>query len=78
MRTTLDLDGRLLRAAKKRAAEDGTTLTRLLEQALRRYLAPPSSARAPYKLELLVKEGPVPPVDVADRDALYRWMEEQR
>jgi hypothetical protein len=37
MRTTLDLDS-LLRAARRRAAETGRTLTSILEEALRRYL----------------------------------------
>jgi len=35
MRTRLDIDDRLLHAAKKRAAEKGETLTHLIEEALR-------------------------------------------
>ena len=35
MRTTLDLDDHLLREAKRLAAERGTTLTALMEDALR-------------------------------------------
>lgn len=38
MRTTLDLDDALLRAAKQRAARDGQTLTSLIEEALRMLL----------------------------------------
>ncbi|MFD6160326.1 type II toxin-antitoxin system VapB family antitoxin [Nocardia sp. NPDC060256] len=38
MRTTLDLDDALLRAAKQRAARDGRTLTSLIEEALRMLL----------------------------------------
>jgi hypothetical protein len=39
MRTTLNLDDDLMRDAKKRAAEEGTTLTRVIERALRRDLS---------------------------------------
>ncbi|MFI6165804.1 type II toxin-antitoxin system VapB family antitoxin [Nocardia sp. NPDC051052] len=38
MRTTLDLDDALLRAAKQRAARDGRSLTSLIEEALRMLL----------------------------------------
>lgn len=40
MRTTLDLDDALLRKAKQRAAKQGSTLTTVLENALREHLAP--------------------------------------
>jgi len=35
MRTTLNLDTALMREAKKQAADSGTTLTKLIENALR-------------------------------------------
>jgi hypothetical protein len=78
MRTTLDLDDAVLRAAKKRAAEEGKTLTRLIEEALRARLAPgPRSKR--HRLQPLTKRGrPVQDVDVEDRDALYERMEGRR
>jgi hypothetical protein len=38
MRTTVALNDRLLHCAKKRAAEEGTTLSRLIEEALRSHL----------------------------------------
>ncbi len=76
MRTTLDLDDRILRQAKKQAAADGTTLTRLIEQALREYLTPSSRPARAYRFEPLVKSGRIlPGVDVADRDTLYERME---
>ena len=75
MRTTLDLDGRLIVAAKKRAAEAKTSLTRVIEDALRTYLSPPRRRRA-FKLAPVIKQGtPRPGLDVADRDALYDRME---
>ena len=39
-KTTLNLDVRLIREAKARAAKDGDALTRLIERALRDYLRP--------------------------------------
>jgi hypothetical protein len=73
MRTTLDIDDRLLIAAKKRAAEGKTSLTRVIEDALRGYLAP--ARRRDFKLELVIKNGKSRGIDVADRDALYDRME---
>src|SRR5215510_8531757 len=76
MRTTLDLDDDLARKAKGRATQDGTTLTAVIEEALRRYLAPAPRTGKPFRLKLLTKRGrPVPGVNVADRDALYERME---
>ncbi|HZD16874.1 MAG TPA: DUF6364 family protein [Actinomycetota bacterium] len=75
MKTTLNLDGELLREAKKQAAERGTTLTRLVEEALRDALA----EREPdgsYVFDFPAVPGGGPPlVDVADREALYERME---
>lgn len=77
MRTTLNLDDRLLRSAKKEAAERGVTLSSMIEEALRGALAP-RPARSDYRLEIPVVEGRrVPPVDVSDRDALHDLMDER-
>jgi hypothetical protein len=76
MKTTLNLDDELLREAKKRAAERGTTLRQVVEEALRDSLAEPEPDRAGFKLRLKTVRGGGPPrVDVADRDALYDLME---
>lgn len=76
MKTTLNLDDRILRAAKVRAAETGDTLTHLIESALRSHLASASAAGGDFRLQLLVKSGqPVPGVTFDDRDALYERME---
>jgi Bacterial antitoxin of type II TA system, VapB len=76
MRTTLDLEDALLRAAKQRAAGEGRTLTAVITEALRRYLVPPTRSAKPFRLRLLIKKGRVlPGVNVADRDALYERME---
>jgi len=42
MRTTLILDDRLFREAKQKAAATGTTLSDLMNSALRRFLRPPA------------------------------------
>jgi len=74
-KTTLNLDRDLLREAKKRAAEQGTTLTELVEQALRAALTASEPDRR-YRFRYVVVDGGGPPlVDVADRDALYDRME---
>jgi hypothetical protein len=76
MRTTLDLDEHVLRRAKELAAREGTTLTRVIEQALRERLDRPRRMGRPFRLRLLTKKGRVlPGVNVADRDALYERME---
>ncbi len=76
MKTTLNLDGNLLRAAKVRAAETGTTLTRVVEEALRTALAERERS-GPYRFEWVTVRGDRPlAVDIADRDALYDFMDE--
>lgn len=76
MRTTLDLNDALLRQAKRLAAEEGKTLTRVVEEALRERLTPRPRGAKPFKLKLLTKKGRlVPGTNLADRDALYERME---
>lgn len=76
MKTTLNFDDRLIRAAKVRAAEEGDTLTRVVERALRHYLAEPAPEGTRSRIELLVKGGqPVAGVNLDDRDALYERMD---
>ncbi len=75
MKTTLNLDDDLMREAKKRAAEFGTTLTRVVEDALRKSLSEEPPAE-PYVFDIPVADGGGPPiVDAADREALYDRME---
>lgn len=76
MKTTLNFDDRLIKAAKVRAAEDGEPLTRLIERAIRQYLQPPRRAEEPYKLKLVTKKTrTLPGVDVADRNSLHDIMD---
>lgn len=76
MKTTLNFDDRLLREAKKRAAEEGETLTSLIEKALRNYLRPVLKGRKGYRLKLVTKKGkPVPRVNWDDRESIYERMD---
>lgn len=77
MRTTLVLNDDLMRALKQRVATEGGTLTAAVETALRAYLRPPPRARQAYAFEPLSKRGRLRPgIDLDDRDALYRAMED--
>lgn len=73
MKTTLNLDEELLRRAKQRAAARGTTLTAVVEDALRATLN--ASPRQDFRLRFPTVAGTRPPaVDPADRDALHDRM----
>jgi plasmid stability protein len=74
MKTTLNLDDQLLRAAKQRAAAEGTTLTWVVEEALRAALTA-RGVKERDEVRWIVVDGGPPRVDVADRDALYEAME---
>jgi hypothetical protein len=79
MRTTLDIRDALLAAAKRRAAEKGTTLTAVVEDALAAALLPARRKGEPYRLEWKVHRGKLlPGVDVSDRDRLLDVMEGRR
>ena len=72
MKTTLNLNDQVLRKAKNRAARDGITLTRFVEDALRARLAAARDKTPPFRLRLETVTGNRPPsVDISDRDALY-------
>lgn len=76
MRTTLNLDDSLMKAAKRLASERGTTLTKVVEGALRGELNPGPEAVEAFELEIPIVTGRRSPVvDVADRRALYDLIE---
>lgn len=75
MRTTINLNDRLLREAKRRAATEGKTLGQVMEQALRAYLAGPR-ARSSFTLQWRTERGRIQPgVRLDDRDALFDLLE---
>ncbi len=72
MKTTLNLDDQVLLHAKERAARDGITLTRFVEDAMRAKLMATQRKGPAFKLKISTVKGNRPPnVDVSDRDALY-------
>jgi metal-responsive CopG/Arc/MetJ family transcriptional regulator len=76
MRTTLSLDDNLMRAAKRRAAETGQTLSSVIETALRETLEQEKKTKHSFRLRwITVKGGVQPGVDLVDRDALIERME---
>ena len=77
MRTTIRFDEQLLVQAKKLAAERGTTLTALLEDALRETLArrKPSHRRSKVRLTTFGRGGVQPHVDLDDTALLLDRME---
>jgi hypothetical protein len=79
MRTTVDLDDALLAAARRQAAENGTTLTAFIEAALAAALAPRHQQGKPYRLRWRSHKGKLlPGVDINDRDSLLDAMEGRR
>ena len=78
MKTTLNLNDQVLRQAKGRAARDGITLTRFVEDALRAQLAARRDGKRPFRMRLKSVNGDKPPnVDISDRDALYDVIDRQ-
>jgi len=79
MRTTLDLEDGLLRRARRKAAEEGRTLTAVIEDALRALFGRPARPRSRFRLRLPTRRGTRPPdIDVADRDALHERFDGRR
>ena len=79
MKTTLNIDDSVMQRLREEAARRGTTMSALVEAGLRRVLVGSDAAMQPPET--------LPPlptwdsgghlVDIDDRDALYRAMEEE-
>jgi hypothetical protein len=80
MRTTVDLPDELLRQARSRAAEEGTTLTALLADGLRLRLAGAATTRRrPRKLPLSQLGGGLQPwIDPASNASLLDAADDDR
>lgn len=78
MRTTLDLNDALVRKAKKTAAERGTTLTALIEDALREKLTRPSRAPGTKRrvLHTFKGDGLRPGVELSSTSALLDLLDD--
>ena len=76
MRTTIRMDDGLLRQAKEYAARTGTSLTRLIEDAVRELLARSAArVREPVRLPTCDGEGLQPGVDLDDTASLIDLMD---
>ena len=75
MKTTLNIEDSVMEALRRESARSGRTMSELVETALRQLLMrrPKSAALPP----LPVFESGGALVDIADRDALSRQMEER-
>jgi len=69
MKTTLNIDPRIMARVKQEAARQGKTMSELVETALRRLLA--ARRPAPELAPLPTFRGGRELIDVADRNALY-------
>ncbi len=76
MRTTLSIPDEVLAGARRKAAENHTTLSQIVEEALRRYVAPGRPRRRRVMKRWTVIKGRRPAgLDIAVRDRLYEVME---
>lgn len=75
MRTTLVIDDELFRELKRRAAEEGRTLSAVTQDALRRGLARGRPARRPRRVRLPSFSMGRPSVDLADRNQLHEILD---
>ena len=79
MKTTLNIDDSVMQRLREEAARRGTTMSALVEAGLRRVLAPalPAKDETNTLPPLPTWRGGPELVDISDRDALYRAMEEE-
>jgi hypothetical protein len=75
MKTTLEIDATVMARLRREAARRGCTMSELVEAALRQLLQARRPAAPLPPLPLLRSGGHR--VDVADREALYRVMEQR-
>lgn len=75
MKTTLNIDDTVMDRLRRESARSGRTMSELVEMALRQLLQRRTAAPDLSPLPRFDSGGAL--VDVADRDALYRVMEER-
>jgi hypothetical protein len=73
MKTTLQIDDRVMAQLKREAARQGRTMSELVETALRNLFRAQKVPKDATPLPVFHSGGAL--VDVADRDALYQAME---
>ena len=79
MKTTLNIDDTVMQALREEAARRGTTMSALVEAGLRRilFVDPAAEASSDALPPLPTWSGGGLLVDVANRDELYRVMDEE-
>jgi hypothetical protein len=75
MKTTLNIDGTVMAQLKREAARQGRTMSELVETALRMMFRSSRKREELPPLPTFRSGGEL--VNIADRDALYRAMEEE-
>lgn len=75
MKTTLNIDDTVMTQLKREAARQGRTMSELVETALRMLFRSRKTREALPPIPTF--RGGSPLVDIADRDALYRALEER-
>jgi len=78
MKTTLIIPDQLMRALKREAAQRGETLSAVVADVIHRGLARTDTNKAASAPQLPTHSMGKPRVDIADRDALQRVMEDDR
>ena len=82
MKTTIELPDDLFIAAKRRAAEDRSTLKAIVERGVRAQLQRPAPRRARAArsaIRWVTVDGGLPPgLDVQDRAAMHDWLRARR
>ncbi len=76
MKATMNLDDQLYRRVKIRAAEEGTTVTSLVEQALEALLSAHAKPQAIFRVPVLPSAGGVlPGVDLSSNAAVMELLD---
>jgi hypothetical protein len=83
MKTTIELPDQLFIAAKRRAAEDRSTLRAIVERGVRAQLQRPRAGRKTRTgrstIRWVTVDGGLPPeVDLQDRAAMHDWLRARR
>lgn len=79
MRTTIEIDDGLIAKVRRKAGERKTTVSKIVEQALRCYLIQLPKRSRPVGPRWIVVAGTrQPDVNIADRDQLYDMLENRQ
>jgi len=74
MKTTVEIEEDLLRAAKRAAIDRNCTLREMIERGLRRELA--AGAKPPAGIAWITASGELPRgLDLSSREAMWEWLE---